>query len=203
MNPRPSQEKEPTTRTFICIDIPSNIRLRIEGLQTKLGAAGGQVSWVKPANVHLTLKFLGNVAEHRIVEVCSAVRRAARVTGPFAIEVGGAGGFPSSRAPRVLWVGLVKSPPELLALYKSLEDELFSLGFKREARGFSPHLTIGRLRSTQNARQLGDLVTATGFEAETFEAREVIVMRSNLKPTGAIYTPIQIIPLDPSQKPLG
>jgi RNA 2',3'-cyclic 3'-phosphodiesterase len=202
VNPRPSQEKEPTIRTFICIDIPGNIKLQMEALQTKLRAAGGQVSWVKPANVHLTLKFLGNVAEHRIVQVCSAVRRAARVTGPFAIEVGGAGGFPSSRAPRVLWVGLAKSPPELLALYKSVEDELYSLGFDRETRGFSPHLTIGRLRSQQNARQLGDLITAMGFEPETFEAPEVIVMRSNLKPTGAIYTPIDVVPLDRSEKPL-
>lgn len=189
------KENEPHLRVFICIDIPESIKTRLASLQSCLKSTGGEVSWVKPANIHLTLKFLGNVAQSRIAAVCDAVRQAAEVSGPFELEVGGAGGFPSSRAPRVLWVGLTDLPPDLVRLYNAVEDRMFKLGFEREGRKFSPHLTIGRLRSQQNARQLGERITASGFEPEQFSATEVIVMRSNLKPTGAVYTPLEIIPL--------
>ena len=194
MRKEPSQDKEANVRTFICIDIPAEIKLRMEKLQATLRSAGGQVSWTRPNNIHLTLKFLGNVPAARVAAVCSGVRTACQGIGSFKVTVSGAGCFPSPRSPRVLWVGLAKAP-ELVSLYESVEDAMSSLGFDRETRTFSPHLTIGRLRSRENAQRLGELITSIGFESETFEAREVIVMRSSLKPTGAIYTPLDVIPL--------
>jgi 2'-5' RNA ligase len=182
-------------RSFVCIDIPDVIKGRIEQLQQKLRRIDAQVNWTKASNIHLTLKFLGNVPQSSIVSVCAAVERAARVTGPFEIEVGTVGCFPSLRSPRVLWIGLSRSVEELNLLQAAVEDELAMIGFAREPGKFSPHLTIGRLRSPHNARLLVAEMTAAGFEPESFRVREVILMRSDLRPTGAIYTPQAIFPL--------
>jgi RNA 2',3'-cyclic 3'-phosphodiesterase len=189
----PDKDTESLVRTFICIDIPASIKTRMEDLQVKLRRAGGQVSWVRPSNIHLTIKFLGNVAAARLAAVCEGVTRATHTISHFQLGVSGAGAFPSARSPRVLWVGLAETAPDLQLLYENVEDEMFRLGFPRESRPFSPHLTIGRLKSRENAQRLGEMITAIGFESEGFDAREVIVMRSSLRPTGAIYTPIEII----------
>ncbi|PYT09516.1 MAG: RNA 2',3'-cyclic phosphodiesterase, partial [Acidobacteria bacterium] len=120
------------------------------------------------------------------------------VTGisPFEIEVSGAGCFPSPRNPRVLWVGFSAVPEALKQLYANLEDELAREGFPREKRKFSPHLTIGRIRSPHNSALVAESLIATGFTSETFDATEIIVMRSDLKPTGSIYTRQAVIGLD-------
>jgi 2'-5' RNA ligase len=184
-----------TVRTFICIDIPGSIKTRIEGLQQGLRRIDAPVSWVKPSNIHLTLKFLGAVEERRIARVCEAASRAARSTGPIAITIAGAGCFPSARSPRVLWIGLEEIPAGLKTLYDAMETEMAGCGFPRESRRFGPHLTIGRLRSQHNGRLLSEALVSTGFEPETFDAREIIVMRSNLNPKGSIYTPLAVVPL--------
>lgn len=187
--------KTDTVRTFICIEIPDSIRARIDRLQTTLKDIDGQVSWTKPSNIHLTLKFLGEVEASRIPRVCDAVERAAKGIARFEIEVGGAGCFPSIRNPRVLWVGFSEVPEPLKRLYDNIEDELDREGFAREKRKFSPHLTIGRVRTQKNATELAEALIASDFKAETFKATEVIVMRSDLKPTGSIYTPECVIGL--------
>ena len=193
--PRRDSEKKDTVRTFICIEIPDSISERIGDLQTRLKAIDAQVSWTRPSNIHLTLKFLGAVEETRIQNVARAVQRAVAGTIEFEIEVGGAGCFPSARNPRVLWIGFSEVPDALRQLYSNLEDELDREGFAREKRKFSPHLTIGRLRGPKNATQLAELLIESGFMAERFSASEVIVMRSDLKPTGSIYTPQAVIKL--------
>lgn len=185
---RSNPEKTDTVRTFICIEIPASISERIGNLQTKLKAIDAQVSWAKPSNIHLTLKFLGAVETTRIENVARAVQRAVTGINKFEIEISGAGCFPSTRSPRVLWIGLPEVPNALKQLYANLEDDLSREGFAREKRKFSPHLTIGRLRGPKNATQLAELLIESGFTAERFTAREVIVMRSDLKKTGSIYT---------------
>jgi len=184
-----------TVRTFICIEIPGSIKTRIEDLQRVLKQIDAAVSWVKPSNIHLTLKFLGAVEESRIQRVCEAAGRASRSTGPIELTIAGAGCFPSARSPRVLWIGLKEVPAGLKTLYEAIEKEMAGCGFARESRRFGPHLTIGRLRSQQNARHLSEMLISTGFQDEGFEAREVIVMRSNLNPKGSIYTPLAVLPL--------
>jgi 2'-5' RNA ligase len=183
---KPSGE---VVRTFICIEIPDSVKQRIDELQKTLRKIEAQVSWTKPANIHLTLKFLGAVPVKRIERVRKAVERAAEGIGAFQIEVAGAGCFPSARNPRVLWIGLSNIPDVLRELFEKLEDELAQEGFAREKRKFSPHLTIGRARTPHNAVRVAEELIASGFEAEKFEASELIVMRSDLKPTGSIYTP--------------
>jgi 2'-5' RNA ligase len=183
-------------RTFICIEIPASIKERIGALQQSMRRIDAQASWVKPENIHLTLKFLGDVESSRLDRVRDAVERASGSTSRFQVTVGAVGCFPSTKSPRVLWVGLAGMPDELSTLHKRIEDSLAREGFPREAKRFSPHLTIARLRAPQNAARLAEDLIATGFEPEAFEAREVIVMRSDLNPSGSIYTPQAIIPLN-------
>ena len=185
-----------TIRTFIAVEIPESIKSRIERLQKPLRQIGTKVSWTNASNVHLTLKFLGGVEASRIERVSKAIERAARGTAPFEVEIGGTGCFPSPRSPRVLWVGLPDVPEALKQLYSNIETELDREGFPREKRRFSPHLTIGRIRAQHNATTVAEALIASGFEPEAFKATEVIVMRSDLKPTGSIYTPQAVIKLD-------
>jgi 2'-5' RNA ligase len=185
-----------TIRTFIAVEIPESIKSRIERLQEPLRQIEAKVSWTKPSNIHLTLKFLGGVEASRIERVSRAVERAAGGIAPFEVEIGGTGCFPSPQSPRVLWVGLPDVPEALRQLYANLESELEREGFPPEKRRFSPHLTIGRLRAQHNASAVAEALIASGFEPETFKATEVVVMRSDLKPTGSIYTRQAIIKLD-------
>jgi 2'-5' RNA ligase len=185
-----------TIRTFIAVEIPESIQSRIERLQESLRQIGAKVSWTKPSNVHLTVKFLGGVEASRIEQVRKAVERAARGIAPFEVEIGGTGCFPSPRSPRVLWVGLPDVPEALKQLHSNIETELDREGFPMEKRRFSPHLTIGRIRSPHNAAAVAEALVASSFELERFEAKEVVVMRSDLKPTGSIYTPQAVVKLD-------
>ena len=191
------QDKTPpnVVRSFICLEIPESIQSRIGKLQESLRQTNAQVSWTKPSNIHLTLKFLGGVEASRIEAVSNAIERAADGIGPFEVEVGGAGCFPSPRSPRVLWVGVSDVPEQLRRLYTNIEDEQERQGFPREKRKFSPHLTIGRIRSPHNASQVAEALIASGFNSERFVATEAVLMRSDLRPTGSIYTPQAVIRL--------
>jgi RNA 2',3'-cyclic 3'-phosphodiesterase len=192
------KEKGPAdnVRTFIAIDIPQTIKDRIEALQRKLGGSRAQVSWTKASKIHLTLKFLGDVARSKLDEVIAAAERAASRAAPFEVEVGGAGCFPSLRNPRVLWIGLSQIPDPLAKLHTAVELELARIGFAREQKKFSPHLTIARIRTpSPDARELAERLIEEGFQAESFRAEEVIVMRSEMKSTGSVYTPQAVIKL--------
>jgi len=182
-------------RTFICIEIPESIKERIGELQDKLRKSQAPVSWTRPSNIHLTLKFLGGVPVSRIERVGSALSRAARGIGPIEVVIGGSGCFPSPRSARVLWVGIETLPEGLQRLYSAIEDELAREGFPREKRKFSPHLTIGRVRVPGKGTEVAEKLIAEGFQSERFTATQVILMRSDLKPTGSIYTPQVVVVL--------
>jgi 2'-5' RNA ligase len=191
-----SQEKY---RTFICVEIPASVRERIANLQRELRSIDAQVSWVRSENIHLTLKFLGDVERDRVAEVVESVRLAAEVIAPFEIEIGGAGCFPSPRNPRVLWVGFASVPDPLRQLHSRIEDLLARRGFAREEKKFSPHLTIGRIRAPRGAARVAESLIARGFDPESFVAHEVIVMRSELGAGGSVYTPQSFVKLGGAQ----
>lgn len=195
MRPRDSRSGE-VIRTFVCIEIPQSVKDRIGELQNELRKSGASVGWTKPSNIHLTLKFLGDVSTSSIERVSKAVERAAIGISQFEIEVAGTGCFPSTRNPRVLWVGLTNVTDAMKQLYSNIESELEREGFPREHRKFSPHLTIGRVRTPGTGASVAEQLIARGFEPERFLATEVIVMRSDLKPTGSIYTPQAVIKLE-------
>jgi 2'-5' RNA ligase len=190
----------PGIRTFVCIEIPSSIRDRIGELQNELRRIDSEISWTRPSNIHLTLKFLGNVQAARIGSIRLAAERASSTKRQFDLQLGGAGCFPNAKHPNVLWVG-VKLPQVLSDLQRDLEVELEAAGFPKEGRKFAPHLTIGRVRNPRNASSVAGALVSSGFAAETFRARHIIVMKSELKPTGSIYTPLEIIELDIAPAP--
>ena len=181
-------------RTFVCLQLPSFARDRLASTQQRLRESEAQVSWVKPHNIHLTLKFLGSVPAERLQDVVGAVQRSAVPAPPIPLELTVLGCFPNRRAPRVVWVGLKQLPQELSNLQKRVERELVAIGFPAESRPFSPHFTLGRVRSGRNIGKLAAAMQAEQLEPLLFEAGEVVVMASRLHASGALYTPIACIP---------
>lgn len=181
-------------RTFICLQLPAFARDRLASTQQRLRESGAQVSWVKPHNIHLTLKFLGPVATERLPDVVGAVQRAVVPAPPIALELAVLGCFPDRRAPRVVWAGLKQVPEELENLQQRVERELVAIDFPAESRPFSPHFTLGRVRSNRNIRKLVAAMQVERLEPLRFEAAEVVVMASRFHASGALYTPVSRIP---------
>jgi len=178
-------------RTFIAIELPDNIKKEIEQLQAPLKKTGAFVSWVKPANIHVTLKFLGEVPEDKINEVFSATEKALEGAKKFTMSLKGTGVFPNLRRPRVIWVGSGSGEEELSHMANRIEEEMEKIGFPKEKRKFSAHFTIGRVKSPKNIEKLMELVESSDFQTEKIEVNEVVVMKSQLHPAGAIYTPLK------------
>lgn len=177
-------------RSFICIVLPEELKAKIAELQSGLKREPVDVSWTKPENVHLTLKFLGEVEEARLEQVKEAVNQAAQAHARFELIAHGCGVFPSEKNPRVLWVGLKDESGALQPLVQKIEERLGAVGFAEEDRPFRAHLTIGRVRSGRNARELAQKLIATNFPAHRITVERLVLMRSDLKPTGAVYTPL-------------
>jgi 2'-5' RNA ligase len=182
-------------RTFIAVELPDKIKKQIEGLQAPFKKTDAHVSWVKPKNIHVTLKFLGEVPEERIEQVFSAAKKALEGARKFSMSLKGTGAFPNPKRPRVIWVGAGSGGEELVLLASRIEQEMEEIGFPREKRKYSAHFTIGRVKSLKNVEKLMELVSSSDFQTEEIEVNEVVVMKSQLDPRGAIYTPLKKIPL--------
>jgi RNA 2',3'-cyclic 3'-phosphodiesterase len=177
-------------RTFIAIEIPSEVRSALVALQDDLRRAGADVSWTRPENIHLTLRFLGEVDERRIGEVERVCVDSAAEFRPFTLRLNDTGVFPNARQPRVLWAGLAGEIEKAVEMRKRLNDGLALIGFELEEKDFHPHLTIGRVKSNKNARELLALASARQVPALSFVVTEIVLMKSELHPAGARYTPI-------------
>lgn len=184
-------------RTFIAVELASAVQHAAAGLIRQLAAAGSDVKWVEEENIHVTLHFLGDVAEEEIPQLVRPLDKAVRPLPAFPIEVRQVGAFPNVHRPRTLWLGVTDGAEELAVVHQVLRDELAALGFRTEHRGFVPHATIGRVRGT---RRMQELAAALGSH-ENFLAGEslvhhVTVFSSEMRPGGSIYTPLAHIPLD-------
>ena len=177
-------------RTFIAIEIPSEIKSALATLQTELRRAGADVSWTKPENLHLTLKFLGEVDERRIVEIEKACVSLAAEFQPFTLSLDNTGVFPNVRQPRVIWAGLSGEIGNVVEMHRRLDERLALTGFKREEKGFHPHLTIGRIKSNKKTRELIALADMYQLPALSFAVTEIVLMKSELRPAGAEYSPM-------------
>jgi len=180
-------------RMFCAIELPEELRTRAAAHIATLCKAAppdARVSWQRAENLHLTVKFLGEIAQNRIAYLSEASSRAAKQSQPFNLTIEGAGSFPPRGLPRVLWLGILDSSDALAQLQKHLEKECSIEGFTREERSFSPHLTIARIRAPQGARSIAASHQAAGFEAIEIPVRELTVMRSELGPGGSRYTAI-------------
>ncbi len=182
-------------RTFIAIELPERVKKKIELAQAPLKKTKAFVSWVKPGNIHVTLKFLGEVPEDKINDVFLATEKALEGAKKFRLRLKGMGAFPDFRRPRVIWIGAEKGEEELSYLAERVEEETEKIGFPKENRKFSAHFTIGRVKSPKNIENLTEMVKSSDFSTDVIDVNEVVVMRSQLHPAGAIYTPLKKIAL--------
>ena len=182
-------------RTFIAVEIPDAIKDGIAELESRLKRTGTDIRWVEPGNIHITLKFLGDIEQDRTAVVHEGLGAALVTIGPFDLKLGRVGAFPDLNRPRVFWVSVTAGRDELFAMQHSIEAELHARGFVREERPFSPHLTIGRVRSPRGLARLTELVRTTEFETEAFPVTRASVVKSDLRPDGPVYTVIDHVEL--------
>ena len=178
-------------RTFIAVEIAAPVREQLVTLQETLREAAGEVKWVEPQNLHLTLKFLGEVDETELYAVCKSAQQAVADTAAFTMQVAGVGAFPDPRRPRVIWAGIREGADELIFLHDLLEEEFRSHGYPREDRAFTPHLTLGRARQPKPTPQLARAFEELAdWDGGATLVREILIMSSQLTPSGPIYTVI-------------
>ena len=189
-----------SVRAFIAIELPGSVKSALSQLQDNLKRSEhASVKWVDTGSIHLTLKFLGNIATETIPELTKVLSEAARGITPFHLELGEMGVFPNLRAPRVVWVGLRGETATLSVLQENIESALIPLGFPPENRAFSPHLTLGRVRekaSPGERRSLGQAVASSKVASrEPFPVDSLSLMRSTLTREGAVYSRLYSVAL--------
>jgi 2'-5' RNA ligase len=191
-------------RAFIAIDIPLHLQDAIEKQTSRLRQTLGNdlIRWIPAQNMHLTLKFLGDIASSHVEFLKQLLTREATQHSQFDFQIGGLGSFPNSRRPRILWVGL-HAPANLTSLQKSIEAGTTRLGYEQEEHDFSPHLTIGRVRQNISPAellkiravldniQLGNIGTA--------RVDSIHLVKSELNPNGSVYTNLFSAPLSKSR----
>jgi 2'-5' RNA ligase len=176
-------------RSFLAIELPKLILKKIEEVQRDLRSTRADVRWVNPEKIHLTLKFFGNIEESRIDPIFKSIEEPIRNTPPYSIEVKGVGAFPQLRNPRVIWIGLVNGKEILTSFQKQIETQLEKIGFQTENRPFHPHLTLGRMKSSRGREEMvGRMEKHREEEFGDFQVERVILFKSDLKPSGPIYT---------------
>jgi 2'-5' RNA ligase len=180
-------------RAFIAVNLPKDIHDCLEYVSGQLKEQIGDVPvrWITPQNIHLTLKFLGDVSLNNIDVLTEMLVSEAALIKPMVISIGGLGAYPKMRSPRVIWVG-VEAPPELETLQKGIDTQAARIGYAPDRRPFSPHLTLGRVSrnaTPQEVRKIGDVLGSQkiGFLGVA-RIRAVHIFGSDLKPSGAVYT---------------
>jgi len=183
-------------RTFLAIELPKKIIDQIRDIQNDLRSSVYQVKWVRPENIHLTLKFFGNIEEKTIEEISRVIKGVASKVDTFDLDVRGIGVFPNISRPRVVWVGVESADQNLDLLHKEVEVTLEKIGFEPEGRKFAPHLTLGRVKSLKDKRRLIDQVQMfKGCELGSFNVENLFLFKSDLRPSGAVYTKLSTFDL--------
>ena len=178
-----------TMRTFIGIELPEKIIYTIRKVQEEIKSYGLKIRWVRPENIHLTLKFLGDIKEADTKNVSRAISESVTGYAPISLMVKGIGVFPGIIRPRVIWLGVANQIDVLTTFQKTLDEKLKAIGFPREKRPFKGHLTLGRIKSKIDPKTLHDVLKKfTQFESDHFFADRIILYKSDLKPGGAVYT---------------
>ncbi len=180
-------------RSFIAIELPEEVKTVLRRIQTELKLPEHTfVKWVAPDGIHLTLKFLGNISPQKVADITRVMEQASQGLGTFRLEITEVGAFPNMRQPRVLWVGIRGEVDKLVAWQQRIDNGLMPLGFAKETRAFTPHLTLARLRegcSPGDRRDFGEMVAKTPVEVNyKFNVTSLNLMKSQLLPGGAVYS---------------
>jgi 2'-5' RNA ligase len=188
MNP----DGEKRLRLFVALETPEAVREALRPVLAGLKQTGADVRWEQEAKLHATIKFLGDTIASRVQPVVRALEQAASVTPPLQVRYSGLGFFPSAREPRIVWAGIVDGSGLLGPFHALLEQSLGALGYPVESRDFHPHVTLGRVRSRR-----GSVALRSRMETSTFDVpstlHEVALVRSDLRPTGSVYTTLNRI----------
>jgi 2'-5' RNA ligase len=177
-------------RLFIATNISNEARIKIAAYTDNLRGMFPhcRVSWTKPENLHLTLKFLGNVDESRVEDIGKTIESSIADLPGFSLELADTGVFPSMRKPKVLWIGVTDRGRSLSVVAQQIERHLALIGFPKEGRDFSPHLTIGRVRQNDISREVAEAHLDLGFEPVGFGVDRVGLYESRLTASGPIYS---------------
>jgi 2'-5' RNA ligase len=196
----------PVIRAFIAIQIPAVVHEQLDHISKDLQSQtkNRAIHWVAVQNIHLTLKFLGDISSNNLEHLTKILKGEAEKHSPFEIRVEGIGAFPSIRRPRVIWVG-IDVPPQLKALQKGVEAEALRLGYLPEERGFSPHLTLARVSPNASPDEIGKISELVANykvgHLGTFRVDSIVFFKSDLRPGGAVYTPLSTISLKVDRDP--
>lgn len=183
-------------RLFVALELPEPVKAAAAGVMAELKRAGADLKWVDPANLHLTLKFLGETPPERLDEIAAALQRALAGAPPLELGLAGAGAFPGLGRPQVVWLGVNGQGAELAVLAGAIETALAGLGFAPEGRAFQAHLTLARARRGRGRpgpppRSLAQaLAGLAGWRGPEFSAARVALLESTLTPAGPIYRPL-------------
>lgn len=186
----------PLLRSFIALPTPDSVRNRISSIQADLRQLNADVKWESPEKLHITLKFLGNVETQLLENLIPALEEIARAQSSFDLTYEGIGAFPNLQAPRVVWVGTARNE-SLLSFQHSVELRCEDFGIARENRAFHPHITLGRVKGSRNIQRLTEKLKTITLEPTRARCTELLVMRSDLTPSGSVYSVLKSIPLKP------
>ncbi len=186
-------------RVFVAVELPDAVKAEFAGLVSTIDALGVRgVRTVRPEGIHLTLKFLGDVNADLVPDIQAAMDAAASGAAPFDLSLGDTGVFPNPGAAHVLWVGVEGDIKRLSRLQERVERSLTDLGFRPERRRFNPHITAGRIRdsvSRPDRRRVSDTLFSHGYVRPPIRVESISLIRSILRPDGAIYEPVYTVGL--------
>ena len=182
-------------RLFIAIDLPEAVKMALLEIIAQMGRQlpDRALRWVKPEQMHLTLRFLGDTAVSQLPDLQNQLTQLTTQYPPFRLHLNGVGAFPNRKRPRVVWVGLGGDVAQLQTMQAALEDRMVALGWSREKRPFSPHVTLGRVK---DARQVQALDWGVDLAKMDFVVTAVQLVQSELRPSGAVYTVRHLAQLD-------
>ena len=186
----------PSIRAFIALPVAPSVQREMALVQEQLKSAGPEVRWEHPSKFHTTLKFLGDVELASVDALSRALAGAVRPFKSFTVRFETLGAFPDLRRPRIVWIG-TNPDPFILDLQRAVEAACAGLGYPAEEHAFHPHITLGRIKAMRPSPRLTEAIKTVTFDPIQAGCPEVVLMKSELKPGGSVYTRIQSYPLLP------
>jgi len=180
-----------TFRAFIAIDLPETVRHFLAEVQETLKSYRLPIKWVRAQNIHLTLKFLGDIETAQTAKIAAAMTLAARDCAGVCLTAKDIGVFPDLKRPRVIWAGVKEQPEILQNLQRTLDNHLADLGLPKDPRSFHAHLTLGRVKGKIVLARMKTVIDGLkGYESEPFEVDRIVLFKSELRPAGAVYSQV-------------
>lgn len=185
----------PSVRAFIAFEVPTTVQNHLGALSRDLqeSCKSRSIRWVDSHNIHLTLKFLGDIPTSNLNQLQAIIAQETAKYSQFEVHVSGLGGFPSLKRPNVIWIA-VNAPSYLAWLQKSIDSEMEKIGYPAEIKAFSPHLTLARISreaTSEEIHQIGSILTAMkSSPTVSFRVEKISLFRSTLQPSGAVYNPL-------------